>query len=147
MPPLLHAETLFARGARIVHNPEKMRRLLDDDERRIFDDHAPYDCLQLVLVDGPEKSYLVAKRRLLRHLPVSELFYCSAPDLLARHLERVKLAVLRRQRTLALVAEANLFRRPHPRGLSSQRVVLVRSPIFGADEIGSLYSELVLLPI
>lgn len=147
MPPLLHAETLFARGARFVFDPLEIRTLLDDDQRRIFDDHASYDCLQLALVDGHEASHFVVKRRTMRRLPVSELFYCSAPDLFVRHLERVKLAILRRQRTLALVAEAPLLRPHRPRGLSIPRVVLVRSPIFDAEEIDNLYSELVLLPI
>jgi len=147
MPPLLHAGTLWARGARIVSDPEQVRALLDEEQRRIFNDHAPYECLQLALVDGPEIAYLVAKRRMARDLPVSELFYCSAPDLLMRHLERTKLAILWRQRTLALVADSGLFRSRAPRGMTRKQVVLVHSPVFSAHEIGSLYSERVLLPI
>lgn len=147
MPPLFHAETLRCRSARIVVDPDEIRAVLDDDQRRIFDDHAPCGCLHLALVEGRNAAYLIVKRRVRRGLPVSELLHCSAPDVLLRHLEHAKLAVLCRQRTLALVADAYLFLAARPRGLTGRRVVLVRSPTFSAGEIGNLYSERVLLPV
>jgi acetoacetyl-CoA synthetase len=147
MPPFLHADTLGARRARIVTQPERVRALLDDEQRRIFDDHSPYSCLQLVIVEETERAFCVVKRRVKRYLPVSELLFCSTPALLVRHLERTKLAIMLRQRTLALVGDQRLFGAARPRGLSIKRTALFRSPIFDAHELDNLYSELVLLPI
>lgn len=158
MPPLWHAATL--RGTKrplISFDPAVIRRVLDDEQRRVFDDHAPYDCLQLVVRDGPDHAHLVVKRRMwasprrLRRffpagLPYSDVLHCSAPPLLARHLERVKLAVLRRHRTAALVADARLFPE-QPRGLLNVKRMCHRSPVFGTDDLDRLYSEYVLLPL
>lgn len=152
MPPFLHAHTLRA-DAQIISDPDRIRDLLDDEQRQIFDDHAPYGCLQLVLSDQAVSAYFVVKRRAKRGLPISELLYCSAPDLLTRHLERVKLTVLRRQCTLALVADARFFPASRPLGIpfrhpfKRQTPTVFCSPIFGAGELDNLYSELVLLPI
>src|SRR2546425_460437 len=147
LPPLLNALTLRGPTPQIIFDPEQVRALLGSEQRQIFDDHAPYDCLQLVLQSGSERAYLVAKRRKIRQLPVSELLYCSAPSLLARHLERVKLAIIWRQRSVALTAEAGFFGALRPRGKVIRQPMLFRSSILRAHELDKLYSELVLLPL
>jgi acetoacetyl-CoA synthetase len=145
LPPLLHVDTLRERGLSISFDPERVRRSLDDQERLIFDDHAPYDCLLLSATVGSENAFLVVKRRVAK-TPYSEILYCSNPALLTRHLERIKLTILRRQRTLRLVCDEGLLPE-RPRGWYRQlSVQLYRSPLFAASELDKLYSELVLLP-
>jgi acetoacetyl-CoA synthetase len=162
MPPLLQAEGLFGPNRPVINfDPIAVRERLTDQQRRIFDDHAPYDCLQLTVSEGSDHAYLVVKRRthrlnasrlggLARVLPVripySDILHCSAPELLSRHLERVKLAILRRQRTAALVAEARLFP-VRPRGVMHPLRTCYRSSLLAAGELDRLYSEIVLLPI
>jgi acetoacetyl-CoA synthetase len=133
MPPMAHAGSLLARKRPVISlDPAAVRPKLSDQQKRIFDDHAPYDCLQLLVEEGEERAYVVVKRRVQRPmrgtrlgrlaklLPVrfadSDILHCSSPELLARHLERAKLAILRRQRTAALAAEARLFP-VRPRGM------------------------------
>jgi acetoacetyl-CoA synthetase len=159
MPPLLQAETLFAPNRPIVSfDPAGVRARLTSQQRQIFDDHAPYDCLQLAISDGSDLAYLVVKRRVHRlarrlgglgkvlpvRIPYSDILYCSAPELLSRHLERVKLAILLRQRTAVLVADARLFP-VRPRGVLRPRITCYRSASIAADD--RLYSEIVLLPL
>jgi acetoacetyl-CoA synthetase len=158
MPPLLHAETVFAPNRPVISfDPAAVRERLTSQQQQIFDDHAPYDCLQLTVSDGSDHCFLVVKRRSARRLgglgkvlPVqihySDILHCSAPELLSRHLERIKLAILRRQRTVALVAEARLFR-GRPRGAMLPVSTCYRSPLLAAGEVDRLYSEIVLLPI
>ncbi|WP_302479739.1 acetoacetate--CoA ligase [Roseicella sp. DB1501] len=156
LPPLAHPGTLAARGLRIDCAPEVVRSLLDPAARQVFDDHAPFGCLQMVARDAAEQAYLVFKRRrqplpgrlgrLPVLLPYSELLYCSAPSVLARHLERIKLTVLTRQRTLGLVVDARLWAAP-PRGLGMSNHAVFRSASLDASAVDKLYSELVLLPV
>ena len=158
LPPLLHVDTLRERPPVISFNPETVRGSLDDEHRRVFDDHAAYDCLQASLRAGSEQAYLVVKRRaggtarLNRlfptnsKLPYSEVLYCSDPRLLARHLERAKLAIMRRQSTLLLVCDEHLFP-ARPRGVSFEAPTFYKSPLFEAHELDKLYSELALLPV
>ena len=154
LPPLFHVETLRQQQPFISFDPETVRRSLDDEQHQIFDDHAGYNCLQLSVSAGSERAFLVVKRRTGRiarfnrlfstnaKIAYSEVLYCSDPCLLARHLERVKLAILRRQRTLLLVCDERLFPE-QPRGLRFEAPALFRSPVFQAREIDNLYSELV----
>jgi acetoacetyl-CoA synthetase len=145
----------------ISFDPAVVRARLTSQQRQIFDDHAPYDCLQLTVSDGPDHAFLVVKRRAHRlnagrlrglakvlpvRIPYSDVLHCSAPELLSRHLERVKLAILRRQRTAALVAEARLFP-ARPRGVMLPLRSCYRSPLFAVGDFDRLYSEIVLLPI
>ncbi len=158
LPPFLHADTLLRPRPRISFDPEVVRRSLDEQHRRIFDDHAPYPVLQLLLEDCAEHAYVVVKRRMLyltrlrlplpkgTRVPYSDLLYCSAPKLLARHLERVKLAILRRQRTALLVADTRMLDGA-TRGPILRQPAQYRSPMFSAEEIDKLYSEIVVLPV
>jgi acetoacetyl-CoA synthetase len=160
MPPLVQAETLFGPNRPVINfDPVAVRERLTGPQ--IFDDHAPYDCLQLTVSDASDHAYLVVKRRMHRlntrrlgglasalpvRIPYSDILHCSAAELLSRHLERVKLAILRRRRTTALVADARLFP-VRPRGVLVPLRTCYRSPQLTADDLDSLYSEIVLLPI
>jgi acetoacetyl-CoA synthetase len=79
-------------------------------------------------------------------LAASKVLYCSNPELVAKHLERVKLAILMRQGTMALVMLARWFTTP-PAGVSIESHMLIRSPIFAPTDLDPLYSELCLLPV
>ena len=159
MPPALQAETLFGPNRPVINfDPIAVRERLTNQQRQIFDDHAPYDCLQLTVSEGTDHAFLVVKRRTLNaarlglgnvlpvRIPYSDILHCSAPELVSRHLERVKLAILRQQRTAALVAEARLFP-VRPRGVTLPQRTCYSSPLLAAGELDRLYSEIVLLPI
>jgi acetoacetyl-CoA synthetase len=157
LPPFLHVETLRHWRPQISFDSKTVRAALDDRQRCLFDDHVPYDCLQLVVQEGLEHAYIVVKRRVMpvpklarllpagARMPYSEILHCSNPRLFARHLERVKLAILWRQGTALLLAETRLFS-PRLRGATIREHTYYRSPL-GAGKLDKLYSELVLLPI
>ena len=152
MPPMLQAETLFGPSRPVIDfDPVTVRERLAGQQRQIFDDHAPYDCLQLTVSDGSDNAYLVVKRRTHRlntsrlgglagvlpvRIPYSDILHCSAPELLSRHLERALLAILRRQRTAVLVAETGLFPvRPRPDALAAHII----APAARAGELDRLF--------
>jgi fatty-acyl-CoA synthase len=158
MPPLLHFETLRERAPVISFDREAVRGSLDREHQRVFDDHAPYECLQCFVHTDLDCTFLVVKRRVggnaqirklfptTTRIAYSEILYCSNPPLLARHIERVKQAIMRRQRTLLLVCDECLLP-DRPRGLPFEAPAFYKSSQFGATELDKLYSELVLLPI
>ena len=112
------------------------------------------DCLQLTVSNGPtclsggqapyapaQSSRLVGLGKVLPvQIPYSDILYCSAPELLSRHLERVKLAILRRQRTAALVAETRLFP-VRPRGVLVPLRTCYLSPQLAAGDLDRLYRK------
>ena len=102
-PPGLNAETLWQSRVDIDVNDRTVRASLGQAGRRIYDDHASYDCLHMTARDAGGTAYLVVKRRLRRvrsaRIPFSQILYCSAPDVLARNLERIKLAIMWQQKT------------------------------------------------
>jgi acetoacetyl-CoA synthetase len=156
-PPGLHAKTLWQSRVDIDVNDRTVRASLGQAERRIYDDHAPYDCLQMTARDAGGTAYLVVKRRLrplnrLRRvarsdrIPISQILYCSAPDVLARNLERIKLAIMWHQKTFGIAINERLFPNA-PRAIREEAIAQYRSPGFTPNELDELYSEFVLLDI
>ncbi len=132
-------------ATRLEDEPIRMLEMLDAKGRRILADHPR--CRHLVVEKGGALSHLVRIVRLKRGMRVSELLYCSDSALLARSFERVKLHVLRRDRTAALASDRRLLGADAPRGLRLARAACFRSSLVGAANIDNLYSEYALLPM
>jgi len=149
-PPGLNAETLWQSRVDIDVNDRTVRASLGQAERRIYDDHAPYDCLHMTARDAGGTAYLVVKRQLRRMrsapIPLSRILYCSAPDVLARNLERIKLAIMWQQKTFGIAMNERLFPKA-PRAIRQEAIAQYRSPVFTPDELDLLYSEFVPLDI
>jgi acetoacetyl-CoA synthetase len=146
-PPFLHAMTLRATRPRIIFDPVEIRQMVCESEQRILDDHMAYDCLPLLLIDGDETAFAIIGRRFYRPLNYqvfcySQVFYCRGPALLKRHMERVTLAVMWRQRTVGL----SMTETPYS-GIEVQSSTMFRSTQFNASDLDKLYSELLLLPV
>lgn len=150
--PLLNLGTLTRSRLHFEYDHRRLRSLLSDTDRPIFDDHGSFDLLHLVVRDHKDYAYLVVKRRVIRAkgligIPVSELLYCSDPTFLVAHFERIKLAVLKRQRAVLFVAHER-FVPATVQSLRKARFDRYRSsPIYTESDLDLLYSELVLLPI
>jgi acetoacetyl-CoA synthetase len=149
-PPGLNAETLRQSRVDIDVNDRTVRASLGHAERRIYDDHASYDCLQMTARDAGGTAYLVVKRRLRpvrsARIPLSQILYCSAPDVLVRNLERIKLAIMWQQKTFCIAMNERLFPKA-PRAIRRGDIAQYRSPGFTPNELDLLYSEFVLLDI
>jgi acetoacetyl-CoA synthetase len=154
-PPGLNAETLWRSRVDIDVNDRTVRASLGQAERRIYDDHASYDCLHMTARDAGGTAYLVVKRRLVKRrlrrvrsagIPLSQILYCSAPDVLARNLERIKLAIMWQQKTFGIAMNERLFPKA-PRAIRRKDIAQYRSPGFTPNELDLLYSEFVLLDI
>ena len=148
LPPFLQVATL--RGdAQLIFDPVEMRPMLSESRQRVMDDHCRYDCLPMLLIDGDESAFAIFRRRVFRrrfyHVPYSEMLYCSADHLMDRSLERVKLGVMRRQRTVLMTVGKQYI--PTSYGITITGRNLYRSDTFAAHELDKLYSELALLPI
>ena len=156
LPLGLNAETLWRSRVDIDVNDRTVRASLGQAERRIYDDHASYDCLHMTARDAGGTAYLVVKRRLVKRrvrrlawtakVPFSQIMYCSAPDVLARNLERIKLAIMWQQKTFG-IAMNERFLPKAPRAIRQEAIAQYRSPVFTPNELDLLYSEFVLLDI
>src|SRR6516165_11562150 len=134
-PPGLNAETLWQSRVNIDVNDRTVRASLGQAERRIYDDHAPYDCLHITARDAGGTAYLVVKRRVVKRrlrrvawsarIPFSQILYCSAPDVLARNLERIKLAIMWQQKTLGIAMNERLFPKA-PRAIRREGIAQAR---------------------
>jgi GNAT superfamily N-acetyltransferase len=149
-PPGLNAKTLWQSRVDIDVNDRTVRASLGQAERRIYDDHASYGFLHMTARDAGGTAYLVVKRRMRRvrsaPIPVSQILYCSAPDVLARNLERIKLAIMWQQKTFGIAMNERLFPKA-PRAIRREDIAQYRSAVFTPNELDLLYSEFVLLDI
>ena len=146
--PLMQARALFGRRPSLIFDRQKIRVMLGDDQRRIFDDHIGYGTQPMLLKEGSDIAFILLRRGVyaawsIKLIPYSEVLYCSEPAMLRRHIEHVKLAVMRTQMTAGLAVSQHL-------GISGIPVphhTLFSSNTFAAHELDRIYSELSLLSI
>lgn len=102
---------------------------------------------------GSQSDDTRSNRRLLRaaakvaRIPASEVLYCSDPELLMACLERAKLGILWRDRTLVLVGDSRLLDAGPGRGSHIPSIKYYRGNDLEARQIDNLYTEYVLLPL
>ncbi len=160
-PPLFNARSLFQSALPIHFEHHEIEEILSPEHTRIFRDHQGCNGLHAVIGGRDEYCYLVTVRRqwsqgfgrVRIELPFSEILYCSNWSFIAKDVERIKFAIMRRQRSVAVMADKHFTNAAPVASLSIAGKKLFESPIFvrsktvSASEIDKLYSELVLLPL
>jgi len=146
LPPLAQTATLArSLAARVATHPAVVAVRLDSAQRRLFEDHKQ-TCGHLLLEDQDQTLYVITRRRVKRNVPLTEVMYVSTPALFQRHLERVKLVALRRDRTAALACDDRFLDVAPRLGMRVARPIFCKGDPFPDAAIDNLYSELVLLP-
>lgn len=130
--------------SRLIVEKEAIKERLSGPELQAFQDHQGIGCLHTVVVAKNQQLYVVSRKRRRRGLTFSEILYASCRHMLHRHLERLKLSILRRDRTFVLACDERIYGKP-PRGaLKYRRVSLVKSSLPEVT-MDNLYSEIALL--
>jgi acetoacetyl-CoA synthetase len=147
----MQARSLHNLRPTMIFDPIVMRTMLSPSQQHILDDHVCYGCLPILLIDTGITLIIVRKRMYhprLSLVPYSEVLYCSDIEVMHRHLERIKLAVMRRQWTTGLsLSSRGLPLLPDRTTIRMPSHAMFRSPAFAAHELDMLYSELVLFSI
>ena len=155
---------LLRTAPNVVCTPDGVRRALNGEDQRIFDDHREFRLKHYVAQLGGEYTYIVFKRRSIpgnlafprspvrkiRDLwyPAMEVLHVTNPIVAGRCWPEIVGAVIRREHVLGVYAGDQFLGESAPVGVRWNRTsyVLAREEA-GRDEIDSLYSELVVLPI
>jgi hypothetical protein len=146
LPPFAQTATLArSLAARVATDPAAVAARLDSAQRRLFDDHKQ-TCDHLVLEDHDQTLYVITRRRVKRNVPLTEVMYVSRPALFQRHLERVKLIALRRDRTAALACDDRFLDVAPRLAMTVARPIFCKGGAFSDAVVDNLYSELTLLP-
>lgn len=143
--PFAQAWSLLRERPKMLLDRGQIAQTLTGPLLKIFEDHAPTDCGHLIVESSGRSCYVVWNRRVKHSVPFSEILYVSDPEVLKCHFERVKLRILRQDRTFLLAIDQCLLGKPLPLMYPYRRVTLFRSSEISKEAIDSLYSELVLL--
>lgn len=132
------------RGVRLRRGPS-FADALDPVQRAIVRDHAGYRCGQFLLDARGEHCYFVTVRRGRDLRAFADVLYASNPALLVDYIAHVHLPVALTHRTALIGLDRRFVPKP-PAGsfvYSRIRPLAFRSSVLNADEIDTLYSELV----
>jgi acetoacetyl-CoA synthetase len=144
--PMGHAWTLFRfPRPKVITDLRAIAGLLPPLERKIFDDHQGTKCGYLLLREGAESCFVVWSRRVRKGLPFSEILYRSNAQLLRKHFETVKLAIMRHDLTFLVAIDERLIGERLPGMLPYRRVSMFKSKRLTPADIDNLYSELTVL--
>lgn len=134
------------RGLGFITDPSRIRDLLPDSDRTIFDHHLPTQCRHMLIEEGSRSCYVVWNRRIKKMVPFSEILYLSDRQLFRRHWESAKLRILWRDRTPSLAIDEHVLGGEPPKMfLRYERITMFKSPRLEPAQIDNLYSELALL--
>jgi hypothetical protein len=135
------------RGCRIVSDPRAIEAALDDAEVRVLRDHLPY-ARHLLLTAGDGQCYVVYTLARRRRVPTARLHHISDAAVFRRLWPTLQRRLLRRHGVVLAECDARLLARVEvPGGIRVRRRVprVFKSPRLRAEQVDSLYSEVVLL--
>ncbi len=132
----------------VSSSPQKFLRLLNPNDRQIYEDHKDLRCRHLVVWSGDEYCYLVHSRTEgPRGFSSSFVHYISNLSVFMQAIERIKLALQFSNRAPFVTIERRMLRGHKLR--FSRQVPLKNPRLFWsktlkAEQIDSLYSEMIL---
>lgn len=141
---------LGRRGVACRFNHDEIRRGLDEDDRRVFDDHQHFGCEHLLFESARGYSYVVLKKTWRKRLPFAKAHYLSDAGAFAEGVGGWAARVCRRLGVAGLMVDERYLggrrlsfaaRYPHQR-LGYFKPGADAPP---AERIDTLYSELVVL--
>ena len=123
---------------------------LNPRHRRIFEDHRPYQCVQMLLYNEAYYCYTVFEKRKTRGLKYYYAHYISNPDLFVDHMGLMRSYLFwRHHAAFMLIDSRYLCSKTVPLSINHQLLVprlFKSSADLPSFRIDSLYSELILMP-
>lgn len=144
-----HGLSRRLRGRVRVHTPAhgvtEFEALLDHAQKRIFRDHAPYRCGQLLIEAGDRRSYVVTVRRGRGAKVFADVLHASDPALFVEAIGHTHLPLWRAHGTVLTGIDRRLLREVSRTSYVYRgfRPLQFRSPTLGLRDIDALYTEIV----
>lgn len=137
-------------GCACEFEPGRIRSLLGESDRRIFDDHQQVGCEHLLLKADTGYSYLVLKRTRRKDLPFLKVHYLSDPRVFVRCAEKLMPEICVRRRAWGVMVDERYLRghrfRLAYRYLHDHKGFFKpASSTLEKSQIDTIYSELVTL--
>jgi len=105
-----------------------------------------YQCGHYLIISTRGYSYIVTKRRIFRKIPYREVLFASDWAIFSDNIEKLKLYILIKERSLSLVSDERFLGTDCPFGIRlTKRLSLYMSSNLSSKDIDNLYSELVLV--
>lgn len=120
---------------------------LAGDERQMLEDHLPHGCNGYLFEAGGQRAFFITKKRNKRGMPLTEILHCGNPGFFGERLERIKLGLMVRERTLGIMCDGRMIQHRRPWAIRLKRVAMIRSKQIDGLRLDNLYTERVLLPV
>tara|TARA_B100000686_G_scaffold54550_1_gene58811 strand:+ start:5644 stop:6552 length:909 start_codon:yes stop_codon:yes gene_type:complete len=122
--------------------------MLKEEHRQLFIDHCKFNASFLLVHEGKDYCFLIIKKREMKHLPFSYIYYMSDPKCFLRHVSEIRYSVNKRLKTIALIGEERRFQFGRPFfsfKKSLPRPFLFKSKDLRPEDLDGLYSEYFLI--
>jgi hypothetical protein len=134
-----------ARFGTRVHRGAAVRDVLDDDQRRVMDDHRGYRCGHFLIERGGERCYLVTARRGRGVRVFADVLHASNPQLAAECIAHLHAPVGLAHHTLLIGLDRRWIDAP-PGGTfvyTKLKPRMIRPHDVALDDVDGLYSEFI----
>jgi hypothetical protein len=127
-----------------------IKKILNDNDRKLFHDHMRYTCRHLLTYDNNEYCYIVYTRVKGSKIPYYYILYISNPKLFSKYSNTIRCKIVSGSKTPFILVDSRLIHHvklPFSFNLPFRSIKLYKSSRLQPEKIDNLYSELVLLDL
>jgi len=121
---------------------------LSEYEKKIFDDHAKFDCEHIVITSGEGNLYLILKKTYRRRLPFYKIYYASNIPLFLDLLDALRFRIPLKLKSAGIIVDSRFLKDkyvPLKKKKKFYMPMLYKSERVQPHEVDYLYSEFFLL--
>ena len=128
----------------------RINNVLTVDDRRILNDHLRYNCTHILITDGDDYCYIIAKREAVRYSAYLRIIYLSKPEVILSDIYKVVSSLCKLQRVVSVAIDerflggvSSLFTVRH----KIKKGMMFKGRQIKKENIDALYSEVILLDL
>jgi hypothetical protein len=141
--------SFFKNETQITIDRGAIKELLSENELKIFQDHAGFKCVHVMITSDTGNLYIIMRRVIRKHLPFAHIHYVSNFENFFQNLKTIRSSLALKLKVVGFIIDERYV---HDRNITFSiirypRITLYKSPVLGPKEIDSLYSEYFLLDL
>jgi len=132
----------------ITFDPKIIKGLLNENELKIFQDHAEFKCFHAMISSGAGHCYIVMRKFIKKQLPFAYIHYVSNFEVFYQTIDMLRISLAMKLRVIGIIIEERFVHDRNMRfSIKYPWVSMYKSTDLEPKDIDSLYSEYFLLDL
>jgi hypothetical protein len=132
----------------IIFDRKVIKGLLNDNELKIFHDHAEFNCIHAMICSYTGHCYMIMRKIIRKQIPFAYIHYVSNFEVFNQMIDRLRISLAMKLKVIGIIIDERFVHDCNMRFfIKYPRVSMYKSPDLEPKDIDSLYSEYFLLDL